>query len=366
MKIGLTIIIECMLESVDRIKMFSLCFVSSLLFFNIDFCRSQELPLFDLKQADRLLKGEFLKDRFWTMPTDSNDLCYFRNRRDAKNTAKIRSLPVFALRDANNLIFIPDYSEAIGLLFKEDTYLGSLHAWNSNRGIILATEVVSQLLYSFQSYKCFYLSGYNKYVIEKSGSYLVSMENEIDSLQNLIPLYDFLKVVHRNKLTNEEAIVSQYDTTLYSFREGKVGLSVVSRDLKDSIYFSKFVKVQNADFVQSNVRINEMGFVIGYQKGEMFFIDKQNTTLLLCEYFEQQNKITAGFPPSPLHLLIKKVGENTIGFIREEDGVNYLTAKWQNEGVEIITLSTNNYINPRVLSLASLIYFFLDKHVFEL
>jgi hypothetical protein len=93
---------------------------------------SQAVSPYNFQLADNVLKEEFLKGTFWTMPTDDNDICHFASKADARRTATIKAVPVVRLsKGPGSVRFQPEYSIYVGFLFRQDSFLCPLYVFSS-------------------------------------------------------------------------------------------------------------------------------------------------------------------------------------------------------------------------------------------
>lgn len=165
---------------------------------------------YNFPKADKVLREEFFKGNFWTMPTDQNDVCYFQSKSEAKKRAEIKAIPVLRLKDDSGVLnFEPDYSMYMALLFKQKKFLCPIYVntyyekqhilkqyvtvgWSPSPGFIKH--------YLDNPSAWFYLPSITDFVFAKDSKYFVWDEKKSslrDCTENLIAS------VHERKITSK-------------------------------------------------------------------------------------------------------------------------------------------------------------------
>jgi hypothetical protein len=85
---------------------------------------------YDFEGSKKILVREFNRGNIWLMLTDTNNVCFFQSKADARKNARIETLPVLKLhRSDSHFVPEPDYTVSIGLLYKSDSLIGTIAAW---------------------------------------------------------------------------------------------------------------------------------------------------------------------------------------------------------------------------------------------
>jgi hypothetical protein len=113
-------------------------FAIILLVFGSEFSIGQALMnstlSYNKQQASSIIKEELLKNEFWLMPSDSLGECYFKTKKEARDNAVVKSIPVYSVAMLNDKLSLhPEGGHYYGVLYKGNNAINSIETWvNSN------------------------------------------------------------------------------------------------------------------------------------------------------------------------------------------------------------------------------------------
>ncbi|MCE2732214.1 MAG: hypothetical protein LW821_02490 [Flammeovirgaceae bacterium] len=357
-------------------------------------CNGQDAFTYDFSKADRVLSEEFFKSKFWTMPTDENDVCYFQSKSEAKKTAKIIAIPVLKLKGrSETLSFELDYATYVALLFKQNSFLCPLYvnAYHDKqnhlrRYITVGWNPSSEFIkhYLQNSTGWFYLSSITDFVFVKSSRYYVWDDQRSilqDYTENLIAVtQEKDREIHSTKFTGIDSLGLERVKN-YRISTTQSGLNTLRffKSLEDTIQIGSVKETLNVKGGMNRIvaKAGTKSYIIElHSKKEWITITTEQHTPF-ATYVNAPYTTTSenelgfnrlqGYSKRLVEINVKKdLKRGMVEFILVKNQKALLTGqrvKREKDDYFIIRERIQNVVNPQILTLTAIVIFWSDAFV---